>query len=181
MQDTRPRCVIRGLLRRIRRGHRLELDLVDGDRSVLRQRFDFALVTLLGICRWIVGNNLRPLVAEFAHPAPVAVKPYEAAFRCPLRFGAPKYRPLFAAADLAWPLPTSNPVLAELHERYAGENLDRLDNAKARAFFPAPASGAMSEQTTSAVRGWRRAGYGRGAGSRLATAVYCGVSVSAAR
>ena len=37
---------------------------------------------------------------------------------------------MFAAADLTTRLPASNPVLAELHERYAGDYLRRFDHAQ---------------------------------------------------
>src|SRR5207302_8450464 len=37
---------------------------------------------------------------------------------------------LFAHADLTVPLPTSNPLLAELHERFAGEYLQHFDHAQ---------------------------------------------------
>ena len=37
---------------------------------------------------------------------------------------------LFSRADLNLPLQASNPVLAELHDRYAGERLARLEKAR---------------------------------------------------
>jgi hypothetical protein len=56
--------------------------------------------------------------------------PYRAAFRCPVSFGAPRNSLLFAGADMVAPLPTSNPLLAELHERFAGEYLRHFDHAQ---------------------------------------------------
>jgi hypothetical protein len=35
-----------------------------------------------------------------------------------------------ARADMIAPLPTSNPLLAELHERFAGEYLQHFDHAQ---------------------------------------------------
>ena len=43
---------------------------------------------------------------------------------------APATSLLFAHADLTVPLPTSNPPLAELHERLAGEYLRHFDHAQ---------------------------------------------------
>jgi len=43
---------------------------------------------------------------------------------------APAYSVLFARADLTRPLPTSNPSLAQLHDRFLDERLDRLGNTQ---------------------------------------------------
>jgi AraC-like DNA-binding protein len=112
-----------------RHGHWLTIDLQGGERTPPRQRFEFILITLLNFCRWITGRQLEPLAVEFCYPAPADLRPYEHAFQCPLHFNAPLHRVLFSSADLAQALPTSNPVLAELHDRYAGEYLARLDAA----------------------------------------------------
>ncbi|MGH8808056.1 MAG: AraC family transcriptional regulator [Noviherbaspirillum sp.] len=109
-------------------GYRLKLEIDGGGRPVPRQRADYILVTLLNILRWISGRNLHPAAVSFAHSDPADRQPYENAFQCPLHFNAPVYGLLLSTADLTCPLPTSNPVLAELHERYVGEYLDRLDN-----------------------------------------------------
>jgi AraC-like DNA-binding protein len=37
---------------------------------------------------------------------------------------------IFALADLKVPLPTSNPMLAELHDRFAGDYLRQFDHAQ---------------------------------------------------
>jgi AraC-like DNA-binding protein len=37
---------------------------------------------------------------------------------------------LFSRADVISPLPTAHPLLAEVHERLAGEHLQRLDHAQ---------------------------------------------------
>jgi AraC-like DNA-binding protein len=109
---------------------RLELNIFGGKQPVPRQRFEFDLLTLLTFCRWIVGRELRPLAVELAHPAPANLQPYSHAFQCALRFNAPSNSLLFACVDLNLPLPTSNPQLAELHDRFAGERIERLDNAR---------------------------------------------------
>ena len=115
-----------------RRGEecRLDLEIFGGKRPVPRQRFEFDLLTLLTFCRWIVGRELCPLAVELAHPAPADLQPYSHAFQCPLRFNAPTNSLLFACVDLHLPLPTSNPQLAELHDRFAGERIEQLDNAR---------------------------------------------------
>jgi AraC-like DNA-binding protein len=45
-----------------------------------------------------------------------------------MSFDAPRASLLFAGADMAQPLPTSNPLLLELHERFAGDYLRQFDH-----------------------------------------------------
>lgn len=108
----------------------LAIDLFGGSRPVPRQRYEFILATLLTFFRWLTARRLEPLAIDLAHPAPADLRPYDEAFGCPLRFGQPQHRMRLSFADLTLPLPTSNPVLAELHDRYAIERLDRMDHAR---------------------------------------------------
>jgi AraC-like DNA-binding protein len=110
-------------------GLRVTFVLFGGDRPVPRQRIEFILITVIGFCRWICGRDVQPLAIELPYPAPADPAPYRAAFRCPVSFDAPRSSLLFARADLTEPLPTSNPLLAELHERFAGEYLKHFDHA----------------------------------------------------
>lgn len=111
-------------------GYGLTVELWGAGRPVPRQRIEFVLVTILNFCRWITGRELQLLVVDLAQPAPDDLQPYSDAFRCPLQFNAPLYRLLFSRADLLAPLPTSNPMLAEVHTRYASEHMKRLGDAK---------------------------------------------------
>jgi AraC-like DNA-binding protein len=111
-------------------GYRMILELFGGGQPVPRQRFEFDLMSVLSFCRWVTNRDLRPLAFEVRFSAPADLRPFENAFKCPLRFGAPANALLFARADLTAPLPTAHPRLAELHERVAREQLDRLDHAR---------------------------------------------------
>ena len=113
-----------------REGHRLILELLGGKHPVPRQRFEFDLMTILSFCRWVTNRELRPLAIELRFPPPADLKPYQDAFKCPLRFNSSVNALLFACADAISPLPTAHPVLAEVHERLAGEHLRRLDLAQ---------------------------------------------------
>jgi len=113
-----------------RAGYRVSFVLLGGNRPVPRQRIEFIFVTVIGFCRWITGHQVHPLGVELAYPTPLDPEAYRAAFRCPVSFDAPRNSLLFARADLGAPLPTSNPVLAELHERFAGDYLRRFDHAE---------------------------------------------------
>jgi AraC-like DNA-binding protein len=112
-----------------RAGYRLIFVLFGGDRPVPRQRIEFILVALIGFCRWISGREVHPLGIELPYPPPADPAPYGAAFRCPVSFDAPRNSVLFARVDMTAPLPTSNPLLAELHERFAGDYLKHFDHA----------------------------------------------------
>jgi len=111
-------------------GYRMTLALFGGERPVPRQRIEFIMVTVIGFCRWISGRDIRPLAIELAYPIPADPKPYRDAFPCPIAFEASRNSVLFSLADLTMPLPTSNPTLADLHERFAGDYLRHFDHAQ---------------------------------------------------
>ncbi len=109
---------------------RLELRLFGGHAPVPGARYEFDLLALLNFCRWIAGRELRPAQVEFAHPAPEGSERYRDAFQCTVRFEAPRNALVFAADDLAKPLPAADPSLADLHDRFAGERIRALDSAR---------------------------------------------------
>lgn len=108
----------------------VRIALAGGKRPVPRQRIEFVHSMLLSFFRWSTGQQLHPLTVEFAHPAPQDTSAYATLFACPVRFDASAHRMLFSHADLALKPQAANPVLAELHDRYAGERLARLDSDK---------------------------------------------------
>jgi AraC-like DNA-binding protein len=110
-------------------GYRMILELSGGGQPVPRQRFEFDLMTVLSFCRWVTNRDLRPLAFELRFPPPADLRPYQEAFKCPLRFGAPVNALLFARTDVMASLPTAHPLLAQMHERLASEHLQRLDHA----------------------------------------------------
>ena len=87
-------------------------------------------MTLLSFFRWITNRDLRPLAFELRFSPPDDLRPYQDAFKCPLRFNAPVNALLFARTDATLPLSTAHPELAEMHERIASEHLQRLDPAQ---------------------------------------------------
>ena len=111
-------------------GYRMILELLGGGQPVPRQRFEFDLMTFLSFCRWVTNRDLCPLALESRFPPPADIQPYQDAFKCPLRFNSSVNALVFARADVISPLPTAHPLLAEMHERLAGEHLQRLDLAQ---------------------------------------------------
>jgi len=112
-----------------RDGYRMAFVLFGGDRPIPRQRIEFIFVTVMSFCRWISRREVHPRAVEFAYPPPAEPAVYRDVFDCPVSFEAPRHSILFARADMTAPLPTSNPQLAELHERFAGEYLRQFDHA----------------------------------------------------
>jgi len=111
-------------------GCRLVVALHGGDQTVPWQRTLFTLLSMLSFLRWVMVSDLRPLAVELTIQANAELEPYQAAFGCPLRFGAAANALLFSTADMARPLPTAQVQLANVHEQIAGEYLARLDRSK---------------------------------------------------
>src|SRR6516162_6171623 len=111
-------------------GYRVTFVLSGGERPVAPPRIEFIFVTLIGFCGWISGHDVRPLAVDFVYPAPTDPARHAEAFRCPVAFDAPSNSVLFARSDMSAPLPTFNPMLAELHERFAGDYLRHFDHAQ---------------------------------------------------
>jgi AraC-like DNA-binding protein len=110
-------------------GCRIDFFLFGGDRPIPRQRIEFIFVTVIGFCRWISRSEVYPCAVELAFPPPKDLARYRSAFRCPVSFDAERNSLTFARADMNLALPTFNPQLAELHERFAGEYLRHFDHA----------------------------------------------------
>lgn len=108
------------------RGAWLAIEHVGGRLPVPRQRVEYALLTILMQSRWLTRRELQPLALEFAYPAPADDRAHRAAFGGPVRFGAPANRMLFASTDLALPLPTHHPVLAEIQTQLLERQLEEL-------------------------------------------------------
>jgi AraC-like DNA-binding protein len=108
-------------------GWRLTFVLFGGDRPIPRQRIEFIFVTVLSFIRWISRTDLAPLAVELAFPGPADLAPYQAVFKGKVSFDATRNSLLFSRDDMRATLPTFNPQLAEMHERFAGEYLRHFD------------------------------------------------------
>ena len=107
--------------------YRLTFELSGGRREVPRQRVEYILVTLVNFCRWIAGREVNPKAVGVPYAAPKDAAPWRDAFRCPVTFDAAICSLAFSTEEMSLPLPTSNPTLAELHDRFAGEYLEHFD------------------------------------------------------
>lgn len=110
--------------------YRLDFDIHGGSRPVPRHRIEYILVTLLDFCRWVSARPLVPKAVAIAYPRPREVRPYEDAFGCPVSFDTETSWVVFSIDDLSLPLPTSNPTLDALHERFVGEYLEHFEQGR---------------------------------------------------
>lgn len=107
----------------------LVLGHIGNIRPVPRQRQEYGLLALSTLCRWITRRDVQPRAAEFIFPEPVDADPYLQAFGCPVRFNQHATRLLLDNADLDTPLPSSDAVLFEMHQRVIEARLVRLGHA----------------------------------------------------
>lgn len=99
----------------------LVLCIAPGRRPVPSQRYDFYLTVLLHGCRWVTGREIRPLAVQHPGAEPGDARRWREAFGCPVTFRAPQCRIEMSPADLALPIPTADPTVADLCERMAAQ------------------------------------------------------------
>lgn len=101
--------------------------VVEEDSLNAAVRDDSQLAVLVGLCRINFGEDFRPLEVSLRHAEPEDRSPWDALFRCPLRFEAEDNALTVRSEDLDVPLPSSNPVLAQMNERVVVQRLAQLD------------------------------------------------------
>ncbi|WP_417662507.1 AraC family transcriptional regulator [Pseudomonas sp.] len=104
---------------------------IHGDRlPPARQSAEASLAYALAFCRWMTGKLIRPRRILLQGDPPADIEPFQQVFQAPLEFNASHYALLFERADMEMPLPTANPSLAQLHDRFAGEFLARFSESR---------------------------------------------------
>lgn len=109
------------------------------DRLGLSAEYSFAMLLLR--IRLAYGEEFRPELVCFTHPAPSDDSLHRKLFRSPLRFGQAVNRLVVSKDSLAWRLPQSDPELAETLEHYARRLLRGL-----------PAEGDIAEYVREVLR-----------------------------
>jgi AraC-like DNA-binding protein len=97
----------------------LLLTIAPGRRPVPPQRYDFYSTVLLHGIHWVTGRPVKPLAFHHPCPAPADPRRWHDAFGCPVQFGAPDCEIEIPVEDLALPIPTADPTVADLCERIA--------------------------------------------------------------
>lgn len=108
----------------------IEAEIHGGDAAIPPQRLVFILVVLLTFFRWGSGQMVRPQFAEFSQSGSSNPALYEAVFQCPVAFDRPRNALGFRSVDLEIPLLTSNPLVSEIHDQFAIQQLERLNLAE---------------------------------------------------
>ncbi|MBX3618650.1 MAG: AraC family transcriptional regulator [Rhizobacter sp.] len=97
----------------------LILEIAPGQQPVPSQRYDFYSTVLLHAARWITGRHVTPRAFHHPAPTPADPTPWLQAYGCPVHFDSPTCMIELTAADLALPIPTADPMVAELCDRIA--------------------------------------------------------------
>jgi AraC-like DNA-binding protein len=103
------------------RSCRLTLRIAPGRLPVPQQRYDFMAVTMLKGMYWLTGEQVKPLRVYHPYNAPADPAPWEAAFGCPVHFGAPAFVIELPLSALDAPFPTADPTVGDMCERMAAQ------------------------------------------------------------
>lgn len=93
---------------------------------VPRQRYAYGLLTLLGVCDWLIRRTVCPLAVEFRFAVPPDAAAYPEIFGCVVRFAQSENRILLRSEDLETPLPSRNAQMLAMHESVLQTQLRHL-------------------------------------------------------
>lgn len=93
-------------------------EVVTEDTPVSRQAIELAIGTLHRICGTLLGAHWNPFSVNFTHDAPDDLLLHRRVFRCWLKFGCDFNGIVCARADLDYPNPTADPIMAEYARRF---------------------------------------------------------------
>jgi AraC-like DNA-binding protein len=89
--------------------------------------YEFVLAVHVMAARRMTGKpDLNPAAVHFKHPRPENIARHEKLFRCPVLFGQPQTALVYPRNYLELPLVAADSGLAQLLERHASEQLQRL-------------------------------------------------------
>jgi AraC-like DNA-binding protein len=98
------------------------------DSLNIPQHADAVLATITSLCRINYGQSLQPVAVSFTHPEPADSGAYFAFFRCPVYFNTADNRIILSQDAVNKRLPSSNPLLAQLHDQIMVEYMAQLDD-----------------------------------------------------
>lgn len=99
------------------------------DSLNIPEQVDAILATVTALCRINYGQSLNPISVSFTHSTQEETGEYFAFFRCPVYFDFPDNRITLTQEVVDKRLPSSNPLLAQLHDQIMIEYLAKLDDA----------------------------------------------------
>lgn len=98
---------------------RVGVEVSPGARPAASQRYDFMAYTVLQGIWWLLGQQMLPERVFCPFPAPEDTGPWEKAYGAPVQFGAAVYAMDFPRRLLDMPVPTADPMIADLSEQLA--------------------------------------------------------------
>lgn len=81
---------------------------------------------MVQFCRSVMQGDANPHSIDFAHPPPEDIRPFEAFFRCPVKFNCPAPIIRLSPELLSRPLQRADPALEQVLEQHAERLLQRL-------------------------------------------------------
>ena len=100
-----------------------------GDPLIAAATTDMDFSVLVDMCRVNMGDEFAPVAVNLIRPEPAARAPYDAFYRCPVRFGAPERSVLIPHDCADTPLSTSNRNLVGMLDRMLAEDLSKLSRS----------------------------------------------------
>ncbi len=99
------------------------------DPVVAAATTDIDFSVLVAMCRMNAGDGFDPVQVNLIRPEPAVRAPWDAFYRCPVRFGAHERSVVLPRGAVEAPLSTSNRPLVGMLDKLLAEDLARLDRS----------------------------------------------------
>lgn len=103
----------------------LEFIFDTGGTPLINQTIDTVLAGTLSFARWIIGEQIEPVVVRLRHERPGNDAAYRAFFRSPIEYGAAQNCIVFRKADLERPVLAADEELASMLDSVANRYLEQ--------------------------------------------------------
>lgn len=101
-----------------------------GGASMGRLQDELQHAVAVTLVRWLTNREeLNPNWVSFQHARPADTQPYDALFRCPIRFGAAETAIAMDMRYMTLPLPQANPQVRRIMEDLCAQLLKQLGDA----------------------------------------------------
>ena len=98
------------------------------DLPVAYQGFDAGLALQVFSSRFVTNQPINPIIANFKHPKPENIQPYEEMFQCELRFSQPHYSLEISNEYLDTPMIFANKTMRDHHAEIVQNTLKELSH-----------------------------------------------------
>ncbi len=108
-------------------GYRIIINSAGHTHKLAYEGFDGALAIILVNIRWVSQLEITPLEITCFQPTPDNIQPYEALFRCPIKFNQEQTSLLISHEDYIRPSPIANKAISAKHDDEMTRSLKELD------------------------------------------------------